>query len=280
MRNLFNFIAKNHFFLLFIALQAVAFIMLIQNNHYHRSFWINSANYVTGQLYLKYTNIGEYFFLKRINEQLAEENQNLINQTAYSFLKTDQDVFHFQDSVYRRQFTYLSARVINNSVNRRNNYLTLNKGSLHGIEPDMGIITSQGVIGIVKDVSPHFSSVLSLLHIDTRISAKILKNDHLGTVLWDKPNYRKVTMKHIPPHVDLQPGDTIITSGYSKIFPEGILIGTISDYNIKKGESFITVDIDLFEDFNNLNYVYVVKNIFGEEQEYLELTARTKLIYW
>ncbi len=280
MRNLLNFIARHHFFFLFLALQIIAFIILIQNSYYHRSFWINSVNYITGQLYHKYTDVGEYFYLKKINERLAEENQNLINQTPYSFMKTDEQIFFFRDTIYNRQYSYVSARVINNSVNRRNNYLTLNKGRLHGIEPDMGVITSQGVIGIVKNVSANFSSVLSLLHVDTRISAKIMKNGHLGTILWDAPNYRKVAMKHVPPHVEIQPGDTIITSGYSKIFPEDILIGTVSDFDIKRGESFITIQVDLLEDFNNLTYVHVVKNLYRQEQMDIEYHSRTKPMYW
>ncbi len=280
MRNLINFIVKYHFFFIFLALQVVAFIILIQNSYYHRSFWMNSSNYITGSLYTRYTNIGEYFQLKNINEQLSRENHNLIKQIPYSFLKTDQQIFTHRDTLYRRQYTYINARVINNSVNRRNNYLTLNKGRSHGIKPDMGVITSQGVIGIVKDVSANFSSALSLLHADTRISAKIMKNDHLGTILWDAPDYRTVIMEHIPPHVDVKLGDTIITSGHSKIFPEGIHIGTVSNYEIRRGESFITLKVELFEDFNNLTYVHVVKNLYRQEQEELEEQAETEPMFW
>ncbi len=280
MRNLINFIKKHHFFFIFLALQTIAFIMMVQSNHYHRSIWVNSANKLTGQLYKNYANIEEYFYLKNINKKLIQENKALIEQTPYSFLKTDQQTFHINDTIYKRQYTYINADIINNSVNRRNNYITINKGSLHGVERDMGVITPMGVIGIVKDVSPNFSSVISLLHMDTRISAKIKKNGHLGTILWDAPNYRKVTMKHIPLHVEVQTGDTIITSGYSKIFPEGINIGTISDYKIRRGENFLTIKVELFEDFNKVRNVHVVNNIYRQEQKELEVRSTTQPVFW
>ncbi len=280
MRNLLNFIIKYHFFFLFLVLQVIAIITLFQDSHYHRSFWISSANKITGGMYQKYTKIEDYLHLRQINEALLQENIALIEQTPYSYLKTDQQIFQKNDTVFKKQYTYINAKVINNSVNRMNNYLTLNKGRLHGIKQDMGVITSKGVIGIVKDVSDNFSSVISLLHMDNRISAKIQKNEHLGTILWDKPNYRKVSMIHIPPHVDIQKGDTIITSGYSKIFPEGILIGEVSDHEIRRGENFITLEVKLFQDFNNLKYVHVAKNLYRQEQEKLEEETRKVTINW
>jgi len=153
MRNLFNFIVKHQFFFIFLGLQVIAFTILIQNNYYHRSFFVNSANQLTGGLYNKYADVSKYFYLKEINEQLVEENKTLIRQTPYSYLKTDQQVFQYEDTIYKRQYEYVNARVINNSVNRRNNYITLDKGQTYGIEQDMGVITPKGVIGIVKDVS-------------------------------------------------------------------------------------------------------------------------------
>jgi len=280
MRNLLNFIVKHQFFFIFLGLQVIAFTILFQNNYYHRSFFVNSANHLTGGLYSKYADVSDYFHLKDINQQLVEENKTLIQQTPYSYLKTDQQVFQHEDTIYKRQYEYVNARVINNSVNRRNNYITLDKGQTYGIEQDMGVITPKGVIGIVKDVSENFSSVLSLLHRDVRISAKIKKNEHIGTILWDMPDYRKVTMQDIPPHVEVLAGDTIITSGYSNIFPEGILIGTVEDYQVRSGESFLTLEVELFEDFNNLTHVYVVKNFYGKEQDLLEFHSRTEPVYW
>jgi len=148
--------------------------------------------------------------------------------------------------------------------------MTLNKGRLHGIRPDMGVIGPNGVIGIVKDVSGNFSSIMSLLHSEMQISAKIKKNNHLGTIIWEGFDHTKVTMLYIPPHVELERGDTIITSGFSQIFPEGIAIGEIDDFEVRRGDNFYTIDIKLFTDFNKLEYVQVVQNIFREEIDGLE----------
>jgi len=265
MRNLFNFIARHYFFFLFVALQVVAFAMIFQNNYYQRSAFVNSSNYLAANIYELRSNISNYFKLKQINNQLARENTILLESIPSTFLKTDQQVFTLSDRQYRKQFSYYNARVINNSVRNRNNYITLNKGSMHGIKPDMGVITPQGVIGIVKEVSGNFSSVISFLHSDVQISAKVKKNEQLGTVLWEGFNYQKATMLYIPPHVELSKGDTIVTSGFSSIFPEGIMIGTIADYEIRRGDNFFTIDVDLSVDFNQINFVYVVRNIYQEE---------------
>ncbi|MBW6480048.1 MAG: rod shape-determining protein MreC [Bacteroidales bacterium] len=270
MRNLINFITRHYFFFLFALLQVVAMMFIVQNNTYHRSFFINSSNFITGNIYRMQSGITQYFSLKSINEQLMEENTRLRSQIPGSYLSTDQNIFTFRDTLHQRQFLYLNARVINNSVRNRNNHMTLNKGRLHGIRPDMGVIGPNGVIGIVKDVSGNFSSVISLLHSDMQISAKIQKNNHLGTILWQGFDHTKATMLYIPPHVELEKGDTIITSGFSQIFPEGIAIGVIDEFEVRRGDNFYTIDVKLFTDFNKLEYVHVVQNIFLEEVDGLE----------
>ena len=265
MRNLINFITRHYFFFLFAMLQVLAIMLIVQNNTYHRSFFINSSNYIAGNIYRMQSGITQYFSLKSINEELMEENTLLRSQIQGTYLTTDQNIFTFRDTLYQRQFRYVNARVINNSVRNRNNYLTLNKGRIHGIRPDMGVIGSNGVIGIVKDVSGNFSSVISLLHSDMQVSAKIEKNNHLGTIIWEGFDHTKATMLYIPPHVELEKGDTIITSGFSQIFPEGIAIGVINDFEVRRGDNFFTIDVELFTDFNRLEYVYVVQNIFRDE---------------
>lgn len=215
-------------------------------------------------------NIVRYFSLAKTNKQLASENNELLSQIQGSFLKTDQQVFNFRDTLYQRHFSYINARVINNSVTNRNNYITLNKGRKHGVKPDMGIITSQGVIGIVREVSQNFSTAISLLHSDSQISARIKKNNHLGTLIWEGYDYRKATMLYIPTHIDLEVGDTIVTSGFSQIFPSEILLGTIADFEIRRGDNFYTLEVDLAADFNRIDYVNIVNNIFKEELESLE----------
>ena len=270
MRNLINFITRHYFFFLFALLQVVAMMLIVQNNTYQRSFFINSSNLIAGNIYRMQSGITQYFSLRSVNKQLMDENTRLRSQIPGTYLTTDQNIFTFRDTLHQRQFQYLNARVINNTVRNRNNHMTINKGRLHGIRPDMGVIGPNGVIGIVKDVSGNFSSVISLLHSDMQISAKIKKNNHLGTILWEGFDHRKVTMLYIPPHVELEKGDTIITSGFSQIFPEGIAIGVIDEFEVRRGDNFYTIDVKLFTDFNKLGYVHVVQNIFREEIDLLE----------
>lgn len=274
MRNLFNFISRHHFFFLFLLLQVISFFLISQNNFYHRSIFINTTNLLTGNVYSIRNNFTEYFRLREINRQLAFENQILLEGSNKTFLATDQQTFVFRDTLYRKQYSYINTRVINNSIRNRNNYITLDKGRIHGIRPDMGIITSQGVIGIIKEVSANFSSALSFLHSDIQISSKHEKSDHIGTLLWEGYDYTKATMLYVPPHVGLEIGDTIITSGFSQIFPAGIILGTIADFEVRRGDNFFTIEIDLAQDFNNLQFVYVVKDLFTEEITNIESRAR------
>ncbi|MFO7977966.1 MAG: rod shape-determining protein MreC [Bacteroidales bacterium] len=270
MRNLFKFISRYYFFFLFLALQTIAMLMVANSHQYQRAVMLRSANQVTSFFHRVQTNVHEYFALRRLNKDLALQNNMLLHQTPFSFLKTDQQEFLVGDTLYQRRYLYVNARVINNSVTRRNNFLTLDKGRRHGIHPDMGIITARGVIGIVNNVSENFATVISLLHADVNISVRMKKNGHLGTLQWDGEDYRQATVLYIPTHVELNVGDTIVSSGFSTIFPPDVLIGTISNYIIHPGENFSTVQVTLAQDFNNLSYVHAVKNLFREELDSLE----------
>ncbi len=270
MRNLFRFIIRYYFFFLFLLLETVAIIFVIQHQHYQRAWFASSANFVAGNFYRMSSGITDYFSLRKVNRQMAEENTRLLEFTSESFLKTDRQVFTYRDTLYSRRFRYINAEVISNTVSRRDNYLTLNKGSKHGIKPDMGVITFNGVVGIVASVSENFSSVISFLHKDMQISARLQKNDHIGTLLWEGNDYRKATLTYIPTHVDLNPGDTLVTSGFSVIFPPGIFIGTISEVEIRRGDNFFTATVDLAADFNSLKYIQVVQDLMNEELQQLE----------
>ena len=174
------------------------------------------------------------------------------------------------DTVHKQQYTFVTAKVINNSVNRRNNYLTLNKGGLQGIKPEMGVVCAEGIVGIIKDTSGHFSSVLSLLHKDARISAKVKKSGYIGSLVWDGYDFRHATLKDIALHVKLTRGDSIVTSSFSSIFPEGIMIGTVEDIETKEGDKFYSITVKLSTDFSNLSSVYIVENMLKGEQQSLE----------
>ena len=270
MRGLLLFIGRHHIFFLFLLLETLCVYFIIRNNNYHNASFFNSTNAVTGTIYEYYSEITEYFHLKQSNELLASENAALKESSAQAYIAYTNRVFTVGDSIYKQKYTYLDARVINNTITKRNNYLTLDKGSLHGITPEMGVIAADGVVGIVKDVSDNFSSVLSLLNKNTIISSKLKKSGYLGSLAWQGGNPKKALLSDVPKHARIAKGDTVITSGASAIFPEGVLVGFIEEFTIEPGANFYTIKVNLSTDFGKLSYVYIVKNLMKEEQEKLE----------
>jgi rod shape-determining protein MreC len=203
MRNLLDFIIRNYFFFLFAILESIAITMFIQNNFFQRSNIINSTLELSGFFYQKYDNIAQYFSLKEANRKLLEENAKLRSKQLNSFLVTDNKTFYRKDTLYRQQYSYFGAKVINNSVNKKNNYLTLDKGTNQGVRKEMAVVSTTGIVGIVKDVSPNFSSVISVLHKESRISSKHKKSGQIGTVVWEEDDYRFGFMKDVPTHVKI-----------------------------------------------------------------------------
>ena len=270
MRNIFTFLWRSHFFILFLLFEVLCVYLIVQNNTYQRASFINSSNALSASIYSSVNDFSDYLSLKKTNEMLANENALLRMQLKAAFYENKYDTIHRKDTTLRQQYTYIPAKVINNSVGKRNNYLTLNKGSMHGIKPEMAVISSTGVVGIVKDVSEHFCSVLSLLHKDTRISAKLSKTAYFGSLVWQGGNPQYATLMDIPKHVQLKAGDLIVTSGFSSIFPENITVGTIEKFEIKPGDNFYTIKVLLSTNFNKINYVYVVSNLYKEEVKQLE----------
>lgn len=270
MRNLIIFIWKNYFFFLFLILEAFSLFMISRNNYYQRTVLINSTSDFTGSLLESYRNFWEYLSLKDANKILAEENAQFYNRQPSSFIKNDTNTFYFRDTLYKRQYSYISAKVIGNSTNRRNNYLKLNKGQIHGVKKDMAVITSTGLVGQVVEASKHFCSVMAVINTHTRISARLKASSQIGTLRWDGNDYRIGTLVDIPSHVQIHIGDSVITSGYSYIYPEGHLIGTVEDFRIERGDSFYTIDVRFSIDYNKVFYVYIVKNYFQDELLRLE----------
>lgn len=266
MRNLIIFIGKHHFVLLFITLEIISFSLIINNSYYQQLVFLNATNEMTGKVNNTISNITGYFDLKETNKQLAEENARLRSSAVNSFIKTSDSVFIINDTLYRQQYRYVEAKVIKNSYNKRNNYLMLNKGSDQGVKKEMAVITSNGIVGIVNEVSKNFSSIMSVLHKDTKISAMIRKSKYKGTIVWNESDYKTGNLIDIEPHVKFSKGDTVVTSGNSHIFPEGIFIGTIKSYSIKPGDNFYSIKINFSTDFNRVEYVYIVKNFYKEEQ--------------
>jgi rod shape-determining protein MreC len=278
MRNLLMFIWKNNFFFLFIILEVAAFSLIFRHNKFQATGFFNSSNAVVGNIYNSFNNIASYFDLKAQNELLVAENARLLSNAEGSFFKLDSSVVAAPDSfihdTLKHKFEFREANAVNFSINRRNNFITLNKGSLHGIEPLMGVIAPDGIVGIVKDVSENFSSVISVLNKNTIVSSKLKKSGYKGALMWEGGDPTIAHLYDIPKHAKLTIGDTIISSGASTIFPEGIMVGTIADYKLKDGDNFYQISIKLSTDFGKLGYVYVIKNLMSQEQIELELKSQ------
>lgn len=233
--------------------------MIIQQG-YQRSAFLNSTNNISVAVYSGFNNITQYFGLRKTNEILSEENallrQKLLNLSSRDTLMGPSCNLFSKDSA----FMVIPAKVISNSIHKQKNYLLINVGKNEGIGPDMAVITSGGVVGQVVFASEKYSTVMSMLHRDMRINARVKKNNHLGNLQWDGMDYRHGILTDIPSHVSLDMGDTIVTSGNSFIFPENLLIGTVEDYMSIKGENFNKARVGFTVDFNRLTFVYVIKN--------------------
>lgn len=271
MRNLINFIARNSFFFLFLLMEIFCFYLIYQNNSFHQTAFINSSSEGVASLYRSYDNVVDYIDLKKVNKVLSEENALLRNHSLNSFGKVFGRTIHYKDTLYRQNYTYTSAKVINNTINKKNNFLTLDKGALHGIEPNMGVVGPNGIVGIVKDVSDHFCTVYSVLHKNFKTSGKINRNNYFGSVVWSVKDPETGKLLDVPQHVKLKKGDLITTTTYSLVFPENITIGTIKDFSTKEGSGFWDIDIEFGTDFQTLSYVYIIKYLMKDEQERLEL---------
>lgn len=270
MRNLIRFLSKNSFLFLFLFLLFISFVLLVKNNNYQNSKFFNSSNFLIGNLYSTVKNVDEYFNLKNVNAELAQQNAVLQTNQINSFIKLYGDTVRIKDTIYAQKYVYTSAKAINNSTNKRENYITIDKGAANGIEAGMGVVSAKGVIGTVKNVSENFCSIMSVLHEKNAVSAKIKKSGYIGSLVWELGNYRVAQLKDIPNHVQLTKGDTIITSGYSSAFPEGLIVGWINDFDIPEGNNFYNIDIQLSVDYKSLSHVFIVKSLMKDEQEKLE----------
>lgn len=272
MKNLFLFFWKNNFTIVFLLLQVFCFYLIIQNNKYHNTTWYNSSNKVAGDIMSAVNSVTQYLNLKNSNRDLAEENASLKSMLAALTMDSVPD-YLYQDT--SGKFVFHSARVVNNSFIRRNNYLTIDKGSLDGIKPEMGVIGPNGIVGQVKDVSPHYATVISFLHKNSRMSAGFKNSRFFGSLSWPGMNPREALLSDIARHVKFSKGDTIVTTAYSALFPEGIMVGTVKDFEARDGSSFFNITIELSTDFTNLHYVYAIENKHQEEIKSLESQSQS-----
>lgn len=270
MRSLFRFLLRNYFVMMFLALEVISFSLMVSYNNYQRVTFINSSNNMVGSIYERFSHLDDYFGLVRINNRLAAENASLRKQLQLRIQLQEKYPVNRPDTVEAPAYYFTSAKVINNSVNKQFNYITLNKGARHGIKPDMGIICADGVVGVITNVSQNYSTGLSLLNKRFSIPAKITKNNYTGNLAWDGEHSNTADLKEIPFHIMVNVGDTVVTSGYSSIFPEGIMIGTITKWDQESGTNFYNIKVELSTNFRTLKYVEVVRNTKQAELKKLE----------
>lgn len=270
MRNLFAFVVKHQFIFVFVLLQIICVSLMVQRQGFQGSHILNSSNRVVGNIYRAKANTAEYFALKQENERLAKENSYFRNLLKSNYLVLPLKKFKRNDTLYKQQYSYLGAKVVNSSVNKQRNFMTLNIGSEQGVRRDMGVMTGEGIVGIVTNVSSNFSSVMSLLHKDTRINCQLKKDGSYGPLIWDGTDYEFCSLIDIPPHAKMKQGDTVITSELSGIFPEGIMVGTIESFERKDNEAFYTAKVKLSANLKKVNHVYVITNKFKNERDSLE----------
>lgn len=270
MRNILKFIIRFHYPIIFLVFETLAVFLVVQTNHYHKAAFVNSSGEIAGYFYSITSSVSDYLNLRSKNYTLAKENTELRNMLYTSFITNDFNFVSVNDTVYKQRYSYCQAKVINNSVTNRLNLVTLDKGSRHGIKPEMGVICSEGIVGIVKDVSPNFCIVIPAININAYISAKIKKNGYFGTISWDGLDSQTGQLNEIPFHIKLTEGDTIVTSGFSTMFPDGIMIGTIKKSGLNEGNNFYDIDVKFSTDFYRLDFVYIIDNLYKEEQNQLE----------
>ncbi len=276
MRNLWVFLFRNRAFFWFLSFEILALYLVVKNNTFQGAIFMSSANQLAGNVFEKQSQFTDYLYLNRANDSLAKENARLRLTLPSSYYGGISIPHLISDTANQVQYSFLVCKVINNSTTHRNNYLTLDKGSLQGIKPGMGVLSPMGIAGIIKEVSTHFSTANSLLHKDSHFSVRLKRTKEIGSLVWEGTNAKIVSLKDIPNSVDIKKGDSVETSGFS-LFPQGIFIGTVSRFYSNNGESSYTVDIKLNTDFNSMQYVYVVVNKLAMEQHKLEQKQEEKV---
>ncbi len=275
MRNLLNFLAKYNYWLLFLLLEAAGFVLLFRFNRFQQSVYFTSANRLAGKVYEVSGGIAAFFHLKSINEDLLDRNVWLERKVAslerqLKEQELDSTRFYSLKRLPADECRVFRANVIKNSLNRVDNYITLNRGSSDGIAPEMGVVDAGGVVGIVYKVSPHYALVIPILNSKSSISCKISGSDYFGYLKWEGGDPQFAFLKDLPRHAEFNLGDTVVTSGYSAIFPEGVLVGVVDDMSDSQDGLSYLLKIRLSTDFGKVDGVRVLAREGQAEQLALE----------
>ena len=275
MRNLLNFLIKYNYWFLFLLLEVTSFVLLFRFNHYQQSVFFTSANGAAGKVYEWSGAVTSYFYLKSVNEDLLDRNM-LLEQRVAQLEKylldqgADSIKLNSLDHMAAGDYRIFKANVIKNSLMMADNYITLDAGEEAGIRPDMGVVDANGVVGIVYKTSAHYSLVLPLLNSKSSISCKIVGSDYFGYLKWEGGDSRFAYLKDLPRHAEFNLGDTVVTSGYSAVFPAGVMVGTVDDMQDSHDGLSYLLKIKLATDFGKVSNVRVIARSGQEEQKKLE----------
>ncbi len=281
MRNLINFLIQYSVLILFLILEVISFSLIVKNQEYQKSVFLSSSNATVASFYEMSNSVVEFFKLKASNETLSEENTALKNEiiqlrnqlAAIKPEQKDSIRFHIPPEM---EYKFISAKVINSSTNKLQNYITLNKGIRDGIKVDMGVVSDMGVVGIVKTVSDKFAVVIPILNDKIKINCKFTKSNYSGPLQWTGYNYQYASLNDIARHVKFSLGDSLVTSGFTNTFPEGIPVGFIDNFNIKESDPYYSIRVKLAVDFRTLSHVKVIDYKNYREQRFLEQVATEK----
>jgi rod shape-determining protein MreC len=277
MKNLISFLIQYSVVFLFLFLEITSLTLIAKNQDYQNSAFLSSSNAVVSILYGWNNSVIEFFKLSAANDNLSEENTALKNQiiNLQNKLSTLQpeasDSLHFMIPP-EMEYEFISAKVINSSTNKLQNYITLNKGAIDGIKADMGVVSDEGVVGIVKTVSKRFSVVIPILNPKIQISSKFKRSNYTGPLVWAGEDYRYANLTDIARHVQLTLGDTLISSGLTSTFPEGIPVGIIEDFKIRPSDAYFNIKVKLAVNFRTLSHVKVINYLNYNEQKDIEKT--------
>jgi rod shape-determining protein MreC len=282
MRNVFLFIGRHFNFLFFLVLQIIALSFLFRFNKFHEAAFLNVSTEITGQINARYNKIEYYFQLKKTNESLVQENLRLRQLLKDNYEAPDslRRLIHDTirvDSHSVIKYMLMEAKVVSNTTSLPANYLTIHRGFAQGVRPNMGVTGPQGIVGSVVNVSKNFATVQSMLHYQFRVVAKLKHSNETGTIQWDGRSPQYVTMKNIPRSVNVQKGDTVLTTQISSLFPANLMVGTVAEIVPDPSSNFYTLKVRPATNFGTIEYVYVIDNLQYDEQKMLEDSTRKKI---
>ena len=276
MGQLFTFLYKYRAFFLFLFLEVLCILMIVGNNNYQRAAYFSAASGFVGAVNERANNVNEYFTLKKVNRELAEDNARLrtllltrVPQSIDSLQVFDIDT----DTLDSVQYRLISAEIVDNSIRQSRNFFKVNKGSKDGVKPGMGVINQKGIVGKIRSVSQNYALGISLLNSQNQVSAKHKNSSRLATVQWDgdSRNSKVAKLLYIMREVNVQVGDTILTSSFNAVYPKDIMIGTVASVKPDPNQRNLEIEVLLSVDFGTLGYVYIIENIFKQEQDSLSL---------